>query len=243
MKISIITATYNSQKTIQDCLQSLIDQTYDNIEHIVVDGGSTDNTVEIIKNSSSVTKWISESNRGIFDALNKGIKLSTGMVICFLHADDTFASNTVLGKIANAFENKTVYGVYGNLDYIGKGGKVVRKWRSKQYHPKDIRNGWMPPHPTLFLKRKVYEELGNYDVRFKIADDYDYILRILTHWNYDIRYLPFVITNMQIGGASNKNPRSILQQSFEDYIAIRKNGIGGIGVLLRKNLSKIPQFF
>lgn len=245
MKISIITATFNSQKNISDCLQSVAGQTYHNIEHIVVDGSSVDGTVDIVKNSPSVSQWISEPDKGIYDALNKGIQQAIGDVIGFLHSDDMLGSNNTIEKIARVFQSdKSVDGVYGNLVFINatNSNKTVRTWHSKPFSYNRVRYGWMPPHPTLFLRKEVYEKHGLFDTSFKIAGDYDFMLRVMLDKKIKLILLPEVINRMRVGGASTSSVKGIIKKSCEDIRALRNNGFKfPLTVLAAKNLRKLPQ--
>ncbi len=242
MKITIITATWNSNQHIRKCLQSVSEQTYKNIEHIVIDGDSTDNTMQIIKTFPSVSKSISEPDKGIYDALNKGIKLATGDVIGLLHSDDKLALAEVLEQIATAFKNTNADGVYGNLVFVKTGDKVVRKWVSNKFKRWHIYLGWMPPHPTLFLRKEVYQKHGLFDTSFKIAGDYDFMLRVMLDKEINLCYLPEVITRMRMGGASTGSFKDIITKSKEDIRALRNNGFRfPIAVLASKNLRKLPQ--
>jgi len=260
MKISLITASFNSIQHIADVLDSIGKQTYQTIEFIVVDGGSTDGTVKYLKQSNLIDLIISEKDMGIYDALNKGIKLATGDIIGFLHSDDMLDSPQTLQNIVAAFsispvsetkvdtkeiKNERVDVVYGDLIYVNKTHptKIIRYWKSKPFNPRLLRQGWMPPHPTVFMRREVYEKHGFFDVSFNIAADYDFLLRVLNDQNLRINYLPEVITKMRIGGVSNRSIKNIIQKSKEDYRAIRKNNIPFPGwVLFLKNISKISQF-
>jgi glycosyltransferase len=246
MKISIITATYNSLKHLPASLQSISSQSYPNIEWIVVDGNSTDGTKEFIEaNSSKIINWVSEADKGIYDALNKGISMANGDIIGFLHSDDFFASNDVIQKIIEKFLKEEIDGVYGDLNYISvmDVNKIIRKWKSRPYKLSLLKNGWMPAHPTLFLKKEVYKKHGQFDLNYKIAADYDFMLRILKDESLAFSYLPQVITNMRVGGASNKIENIRLKMS-EDRKALIKNEFKGIyKILLLKNISKLKQFF
>ncbi len=247
MKFSIITATYNSSKNITTCLASVNNQDYKNIEHIIIDGASSDDTLEIIKNYQlkKKTKIISEKDNGIYDALNKGVEFATGDIIGFLHSDDTFAQKNIISKLSKIFIDESVSGVYGNLKYLKDFEKevVLRKWISNNYHHLSLKCGWMPPHPTLFLKKDVYSEFGFFNNAYKISADYDFIIRIFSSNKLKIKFINEFVTIMKIGGASNKSLRNILQKMYEDYTIIKKNQIGGIITLLMKNFKKIDQFF
>ena len=344
MKISIITAVFNNAQHIGSCLESVRSQTWPGIEHIIIDGGSTDGTLEVIKTGngsevigkrkntaegsevigltnevrgnrqevigsnhqspithdlSPVTRLISEPDNGIYDALNKGIRLATGDVIGFLHADDIYADETVIEKMAKAMAENNADSCYGDLEYVKDNGnrsggtdkevkrsrgqedrltslqadkltgekdkrirgqessdrstqnselithnfKTVRYWKSGPFEKGLFKKGWMPPHPTFFVRREVYRRLGAFDTGFRIAADYELMLRFL--WKNDIstRYIPEVLIKMRTGGASNGSLRNILKKSAEDYRAMRMHGLGGLATLVRKNISKIPQFF
>lgn len=244
MKLSIITATYNSENNITGCLSSVYNQSYKNMEHIIIDGLSKDDTLSILKlYQNKNLNIISEKDTGIYDALNKGIQLATGDVIGFLHSDDLYYSDNTLKNIMHIFEDQSVDAVYGDLIYITQDlSKTVRYWQSGFFSLKKLKSGWMPPHPTLFLRKSIYETYGVFDTDFKIAADYDFILRVLSKKNLKIVYLPEVITKMRVGGASNKSVKNIIQKSREDYRALKKNHIGGIYTLIIKNISKVKQF-
>jgi glycosyltransferase involved in cell wall biosynthesis len=246
MKISIITATYNSEKHIQGVIDAIASQTYKNIEWVVVDGASKDATVNVIKeNYTGELNILSESDKGIYDALNKGLALATGDIIGFLHSDDFFENETVIERIAAQFQLTNCDGVYGDLRYVNAEDtqKIVRYWKSKPFHMSLLKKGWMPAHPTLFLKKEVYQKHGNFDTSFKIAADYDFMLRILKDTTLNFAYLPQVITNMRVGGASNALG-NIQQKMKEDLKALRQNQIPTPYItLFRKNTSKIKQFF
>ena len=251
MKISIITITYNSAKTLPRALESVRSQTYGDIEHIIVDGASTDGTVEIIKNyskgpsdkvpSTKEVRWVSEPDGGIYDALNKGIRMATGDVIGFLHSDDVLYSPDSIGQIAAAFESSKADVVYGDLQYCN-GDKVTRRWRSNAFKPSSLKFGWMPPHPTLYVRREVYEQVGEYDSWFRISADYDMILRIFTA-GYKTHYIPQVLVSMETGGASNRDAKARLSKTQEDYFVLKKNHVGaGLLTVACKQLRKVRQF-
>jgi glycosyltransferase involved in cell wall biosynthesis len=247
VKISIITATYNSAESISTAMQSLKKQCYPNIEWLIVDGASKDDTVSVIKKGySGDLEIISEKDHGIYDALNKGIKKASGDIIGFLHSDDFFAADDILSKIAGAFRiNSNVHSVYGDLQYVDKENtsKIIRYWKSENFKSPLLCKGWMPPHPTLFLKRGVYEKHGIFNLDYKIAADYDLMLRIFSDTSFKSHYLPEVITKMRVGGASNRSFKNIKLKSKEDLSALRANGIKNpLKVLAFKNFSKLGQF-
>lgn len=250
MKISIITATYNSVATIVSCMESVLQQTYPNIEYVIIDGQSTDNTLEMaqhIKSKSPQANIViqSEADNGIYDALNKGIALATGDVIGFVHSDDVLANPNTIKNIVAGLSYPNVSGVYGDLQYVTKEDtdKVVRYWQSQDFKPKLLKKGWMPAHPTLYLKRDVYVKHGGFNLDYKIAADYDFILRVFKDKNYTFKYLPEVIMKMRTGGASNRSLKNIIIKSKEDYKAVTSNNVGGLWSIFYKNVSKVNQFF
>lgn len=246
LKISIVTATYNREDTISDSLKSLRRQTFSNYQHIIQDGASTDGTLDIINNlSDSRTRLVSETDTGIYDALNRGIKRASGDIIGLMHSDDFFASDTVLEKVAAAFSDTSTDGVYGDLQYVSASNpeRIIRHWRAGKYTSKRLKYGWMPPHPTLYLRREVFENWGCYDTSYQIAADYDAMLRWLVRGKITLAYIPEVLVKMRVGGESNKSLGRIIRKSREDYRAIRSNGVGGLGTLVMKNTRKIRQFF
>lgn len=246
MKISIITATWKCEDTIAECLASVAGQSYPDREHIVIDGGSPDGTLNVLEaHRAQLAALVSEPDQGIYDALNKGLARASGEVVGLLHADDLYADADVLGRIAAAFADPEVDAVYGDLVYVSQKDtrRVIRHWRAGEYRPARLRRGWMPPHPTLYLRRALYERHGNFDLQYRIAGDYDLILRLLSRIEGRVVYLPQVLVRMRLGGTSNRSLRHILRKSSEDYRALRTNHMGGIAALAWKNLSKAPQFF
>jgi len=244
MKISIITITYNSAKTLQRTLASIIGQTYANIEHIIVDGASTDGTVAMIEAYAKKrpnVRWVSEKDEGIYNALNKGIRMATGDAIGFLHSDDVLFAPDSIEHIAEAFKEPDVDVVYGDLQYC-HGNRVVRRWQSNPFNPRSLKYGWMPPHPTVYVRRSVYEQVGEYDEWFRISADFDMMLRIFGA-GYKSHYLPEVIVSMETGGASNRNTKARLSKTQEDYVVLKKNHVGaGYLTVACKQLRKIRQF-
>ena len=246
MKISIITASYNSESNIIAAINSILAQNYTPIEILIIDGLSTDRTVSLImKDFKEKIRIISEKDKGIYDALNKGIKLATGDIIGFVHSDDLLASPAETSNIVEAFKEHGVDGVYGDLQYIDKENtsKIIRYWKSQQFTPELLKRGWMPAHPTLFLRREVYEKHGLFNLDYKIAADYDLMLRIFSDPTLKFHYLPRVITKMRVGGASNRSLKNIKLKSSEDLRALKANGVPNpYFVLARKNFGKLGQF-
>lgn len=245
MRISIITAVFNRVDYISDALESLQHQTHPEIEHVVIDGASTDGTLELLHSRlDHRAVLVSEPDKGIYDALNKGLARSTGEVIGLLHSDDFFADNQVLADVAKAFSEPAIDAVYGDLQYVSKANtnNVIRYWMAGEYSRERLGRGWMPPHPTLFLRRSVIERWGGFDIHFRIAADYDAILRYFGRGNIKTAYIQRALVKMRVGGESNRSLKKICRKSFEDYRALKKNGEGGIGALVWKNVSKVGQF-
>lgn len=244
-KISVVTAVFNGEKTIAQAIDSVFGQAHGAVESVVIDGASRDATLSILKSyRPRLGKLISEPDHGIYDALNKGIRHATGDVIGFLHADDLFENDGVLGKVAAAFEDPNIDAVYGDLVYVRADNveRIIRYWKSGQYDQAALARGWMPPHPTFYVRRAVYERLGGFDQRYQIAADYDTVLRFLAVGKIRAVYIPEVLVRMRVGGVSNRSLRTILRKSREDLRALRTNRVGGIGALIWKNFSKLPQF-
>lgn len=245
MKISIITAVFNSCDTIADTLASVLEQTHADIEWIVIDGGSTDGTLDILHiHTDRIAVLVSEPDHGIYDALNKGLLRATGEVVGFLHADDVYADATVLENIAAAFSDRTVGAAYGDLVYVRRDAprQVLRYWRAGEFVREKLKQGWMPPHPTFYARRSLYERLGGFDTGYRIAADYDCMLRFLQS-GMAVHYIPRVLVRMRTGGASNRSLKSLLRKSYEDYRALKTNRVAGLWALVWKNLGKLPQWF
>jgi len=245
MKITIITAVFNRAATIGQAIESVARQGHADLEHLVLDGASRDATLaEVQKRAHPRMRVLSEPDRGIYDALNKGMNLAGGDVIGLMHSDDFFAHDQVLERVAERFETSGADAVYGDLDYVAAEdpARVIRHWKSGTYHPRKLRRGWMPPHPALFLRRAVIERWGGYDTSFQIAADYDAILRYFGRGGITAAYLPEVLVKMRVGGESNRSLERVLRKSREDYRALRGNKIGGMTALAWKNLSKLSQF-
>ncbi len=247
MKISIITVTYNSNNTLKSTIDSIQNQTArKNIEYIIIDGKSTDGTIDLLKeNNSLIDKWISESDKGIYDAMNKGLKMATGDWVGYLHADDILANNTIIEQILKAISENNINTLYGNLNYVQANNidNTIRHWKSQTFKPSLLKRGWMPPHPTLYVDRELFIKLGGFDTQYTIAADYDFILRLFSCKETKSFFLDQLIVKMRMGGASNQSLSNIIRKSKEDYLALKRNNIGGIVSLFIKNASKLNQFF
>jgi glycosyltransferase len=243
MKISIITPCYNSEKTIENTLQSVLSQNYDNVEYIIIDGASTDKTSKIIKcYADRITYFVSEPDNGIYHAINKGIRLATGDVIGLIHSDDELYSTSVFSKIAEVFEYNKSDIVYGNGIYVNSlhPEKIVRNWISGKYRTEKIEQGWFPLHPTVYVKRKVFDACGLYNESYKISADIDMMIRMLYKHNFKVHYLNEYIVRMQMGGISTSFKSQIYKWK-EDIRIYRSYGFNPYWTLGRKILSKIPQ--
>lgn len=245
MKISVVTAVKDGVETLPAMLDSLKAQTHTDVEHVVQDGQSTDGTLTLLNKQGHPKMALrSAADTGLYDAINQGIARASGDVIGLLHADDQLAAPDVLAKVALAMEDRNIDGVYGDLQYVSRDEptKVIRHWKAGPYSTAHLKRGWMPPHPTLYLRRAVFDLAGLYDTSFQISGDYDAMLRFLTAGRVKLGYLPQVMVQMKMGGVSNRSFAHIIRKSREDYRAIRRHGVGGVGTLMAKNLSKLPQF-
>jgi glycosyltransferase involved in cell wall biosynthesis len=227
IKISIVTVCYNSEKTITNTIESVIKQDYKNIEYILIDGCSIDSTLNIIKKySDRISKVISEKDNGIYDAINKGIKLATGDIVGILNSDDVFYDNQVVSRIANAFDsNINLDSVIGDIIFVNKNDKVHRHYNAKNWTPENFEWGMMPPHPTFYCKKNLFDKLGYYLNDFKIAADYELMMRFLLVNNITYQYLPYKFVKMSLGGASTKNLKSKIQINKEVLYACRINNV------------------
>ncbi|QKJ30424.1 glycosyltransferase [Mucilaginibacter mali] len=244
LKISIITVTFNAADTIENCIRSVISQTYPNVEYIIVDGLSTDTSLAIIdKYKKHVHHIISEPDNGIYHAMNKGISLATGDVIGMLNADDIFASNNILADVANAFTASGADIVYGDIDYIDKQSKIIRKWRSGKYKHGSFNWGWMPPHPSFYARRTLFEKLGAYRPQYGSATDYELMLRYIHTHKSPVYYLNIVMVKMLVGGVSNKSISNRFKAWRNDIKAMRNNGLlFPLFSIIWKPFRKIMQF-
>jgi len=232
MKFSIITIVYNNKETIQDAMDSVLSQEYEDLEYIIVDGASTDGTVEVIrdvieKHPERSIKFVSEKDDGIYDAMNKGIGSATGHVVGLLNSDDVYADNLVLKKVAGVFADTSVDSCYADLVYVDKFdlNKVVRYWKSCDYQDGLFSKGWAPPHPTFFVRRKVYEKYGMFDLSYRMGNDVDLMMRFLNKYKLKSVYVPEIFVRMRFGGVSNRNAINIVRQNLELFHAGKKNDV------------------
>lgn len=227
MKISIITATYNSAATVRDTLASVAGQDYTNIEHIIVDGLSKDNTLAIVQEFPHVARTISEKDRGIYDAMNKGIQHCSGEIVGILNSDDFYSHPKVLSQVMGAFRDPLVDTVYGDLQYVQADNVqvVTRTWRSGQFKKSYFYYGWMPPHPTFFVRKKLYEQLGGFDISLCSAADYEFMLRALLKHGATACYVKDILVKMRAGGMSNASLKNRLRANREDRRAWEINGL------------------
>jgi glycosyltransferase involved in cell wall biosynthesis len=247
MKVSVITITYNSAETLENTIQSVISQTYKNVEYIIVDGGSKDDTLKIIeKHKTHIHQFISEKDNGLYDALNKGIKLATGDVIGIIHSDDFYTHNTVLEHVMLQFQSSNTQALYADLYYVDKSNtdKIIRKWKSGTYSHGAFLNGWMPPHPTFFVKKECYQLYGNFNLALKSAADYELMLRFIHKHKITLTYLNEFIIKMRVGGKSNVSFKNRWRANREDKKAWELNGISPrFYTFMLKPLRKLSQFF
>jgi len=246
MKISIITVSYNSSATIRDTIESVLSQTYPDFEYILVDGKSTDDTLAIIQSYQHPNiRWVSEPDKGIYDAMNKGLKLATGDVVGILNSDDFYMHPEVLSKVAQTFEAEQVDSVYSDLAYVDEKdtNKMIRYWKSGRYKEGSFLTGWMPPHPTFFVRRQVYEQYNPFDVRLKSAADYELMLRFIHKFKISVAYIPEILVKMRTGGKSNASLKNRLRANREDRLAWEYNKLTPkLYTLLLKPLRKLEQF-
>ncbi|MCB0685937.1 MAG: glycosyltransferase [Saprospiraceae bacterium] len=245
MKISVITTTYNSEETLADTLNCISKQVHPDIEHIVVDGHSKDGTLKIVDQYAHVAHCISEPDDGIYDAMNKGIKRCTGDVIGILNSDDIYASSDILVKVASIFSDNQVDCLYGDLDFVSwdQLDKVVRHWKAGDYDPRKWYRGWMPPHPTFFVRKEIYNRLGLFNLHFKSSADYELMLRYLLKNHLQVYYLPEVMIKMRYGGHSTGSLINRIIANKEDKLAWVINDLKPpIGLRLLKPVRKIGQY-
>ncbi len=247
MKVSIITVCYNSSETIESTIQSVISQNYSNIEYIIVDGLSTDDTLKIVERyKNKIAKIVSEKDNGIYDAINKGIDQATGDIVAILHADDFYTNANVISTIVDSFIKQNIDTVYGDLQYVERIDTTIvkRNWISGSYRKENFLKGWMPPHPSFFARKQCYEKFGNFNTDLKSAADYELMLRFLYKNNCSVAYIPQVLVKMRVGGKSNVSLMNRIKANREDKKAWEMNGLSpSMFTFIRKPLSKLGQFF
>lgn len=224
-KISIITVTYNSESTLQDTINSIRNQNYKSLEYIIIDGGSSDNTIDIIKrNTDIVTKWISEPDRGLYDAMNKGVLLASGDLIGLLNSDDIFANNSILELIGNCYRINNVDLIYGDIGiYDFKLETKIRHWKTSEFQKNSFKNGWHPPHPGLFVSKRCYDLVGLYNIKYRICADFDFMLRAFEIHNCRAKYIQFETVKMRYGGKSTGSIRNIIDGNIQIYQSFKEN--------------------
>lgn len=245
-KVSVITAVYNNAATVKDTLLSFRSQSYPHAEHIIVDGASTDGTLDVVRQYAGKNAVIrSEPDQGMYDAMNKGLALASGDIVGFLNADDVYADPHVLEEIVNTIDEKNVDAAYGDLVYIDRTdiGKVVRYWKSRDYRDGLFEKGWMPAHPTFYARKSVYEKYGGYDLSYRRQSDFELTLRFLAVHKIKSAYIPKILVHMRSGGAS-QGLRHIIEGNIEAYRACRRHSLKVSPLFIaRKILSRVPQFF
>lgn len=246
-KISIITATYNSQATIKDTLDSVSNQSYNNIEHIIKDGLSKDDTLDIVARYPHVNKVVSKADDGIYDAMNKGIKLVSGEIVGILNSDDIYDNDQVIQNVCSLFlSDDSIDLVYGNISFFKEGeiDKVQRKWNSKPYYDEFFEDGEVPPHPALFVKKKVYDEIGCFYPKFKIASDYEFMLRSIKVHKYKAVHLNKNLVKMRLGGDSTSGIHNLILNNKEVLEAWKMNDLKPpLKFYIKRPLKKIKQLF
>jgi len=244
MKISVITCTYNSEETVESAIKSFISQDYPNKELVIIDGTSSDGTLQIIdKYKKYISVVLSEKDDGIYNAMNKGIARTTGEVFGFLHSDDVFADSKVLSSIGDKFVQEDADLCYGDLVYTDSSGeKVIRTWKSGSYKAEKFRKGWMPPHPTVYTKRELVESLGTFNEDFRISGDYEFLLRYMFFNHLKVHYIPTVLVKMRVGGESNQSIKNRLKANSEDRKAWKINGQNPFPATSLKPARKLFQF-
>ena len=245
MRFSLVTVSYNSAATIRDTIESVLSQSHPDIEYLVVDGASTDGTVDIVREySDRIDVVVSEKDRGIYEAMNKGLRRASGEIVGFLNSDDFYADRDVISRVDAVFKSTDAQCMFADLDYVDRNDprRVVREWRSCSFAPGAFRRGWHPAHPTFFATRDVYERFGGFDEEFRISADYELMLRLLEARAIRSHYLPSVLVKMRDGGDSNRSLGNIVRANIECYRAFRKNRLAvSPMVMIRKPLSKFGQ--
>jgi glycosyltransferase involved in cell wall biosynthesis len=247
MKISIVTVSYNSAQTLADTLVSVAGQTHPDVEHIVVDGASTDGTLKILdQHRRTLSRVVSEPDRGIYDAMNKGFAMATGEVIGTLNSDDMLAHPEVLAQVARTFEDPSVDACYGDLVYVSREdpNRIVRYWQSRPYTDGLFARGWMPPHPTFYIRRRAYERCGGFDLGYRLQSDFEFTLRMLAVHRLSSVYLPETLIKMRMGGVTNNRLTNVVKGNIEAYRACRSNGVNVTPFfILQKIFSRVSQFW
>ncbi len=247
MKVSIITVVLDNMAFIEDAINSVVDQSHANLQYIIIDGGSNDGSLDIIKSfGDKISIVVSEPDEGVYDAMNKGLALANGDLIGFLNADDFYAHHHVLQQVVNSFNDTNCDVLYADLDYVSRANKnkVVRKWRSGSFKKDRFLTGWMPPHPTFFVRKTVYQALGGFNKKLNMAADYELMLRFCYFNSLKVAYLPEVIIKMRLGGQSNRSFKNRIKANIQDRNAWVINGVTPKWyTLLLKPVSKIKQYF
>jgi glycosyltransferase involved in cell wall biosynthesis len=243
-KISLVTVAYNAGSTIRRCIESVIAQNFESLEYIIIDGGSTDDTIQIINQyRNHINIFISGLDNGVYDAMNKGIIKAHGEIIGMLNADDYFAANDILTTVGDAFTQQNADIVYGNLDYVKPDETIIRKWRTKAYRKGMYNWGWMPPHPTFYGKKQLFEKLGFYNIAYGTAADYELMVRFMHTNNFVVVYINKVMVKMQSGGLSNKSLANRIKAWRFDLKAMRENNVlHPLLTLIIKPIRKIGQY-
>ena len=247
MKFTIITVCYNSEKYIEHAIKSVLGQTYRDIEYIIIDGNSTDHTLEIVNRySHSISKIISEPDNGIYDAMNKGVEQANGDVIGFLNSDDIYINNQVIEEVNNLFIKKKISSIYADLFYVNRANtnKIVRKWSTGRYVVGSFKKGWHPAHPTFFVKKNIYKQYGGFNLVLKLAADFELMLRFLEKHQISNFYLNKALIKMRLGGATSKSLRNLIHQNKECVQAFRLNDIKPpLFYPILRILPKLKQYF
>lgn len=246
MRISIITVCFNSESTIVDTLRSVSSQSFQEIEHIIIDGGSHDGTIDLVKrHGHRVQKLVTGPDKGIYDAMNKGLVLAIGDYVAYLNSDDFYCDNTVIQQVVAAIQETGSDVIFGDLSYVQRENpkQRVRYWKSRAFKQGSFAKGFPPPHPTFFMKRELLVELGGFDLSYSLASDFDLMFRALEIKKYNSTYLPFEITSMRMGGATNKSIKNIIRQNQEILRCLRFHGVtvSTIGFVFKKIVSRLLQ--
>jgi len=248
MKVTIITVCYNSEVYIENCIKSVLGQTYKNIEFIIVDGLSTDGTLKKIKKySENISRILSEPDQGIYDAMNKGIKISKGEIIGFLHSDDLYANQNIISKVVEIFkDDASIDACYADLIYVSRSDitKVIRYWKSNKFEKGSFSKGWSPPHPTFFVRSSVYKRFGTFNLKYPVISDIELMMRFLELYKIKSKYINEIWVKMRLGGISNKNIKNIIKQNRDVLYALDENGLDNniYTFCINKIISRLKQF-